>query len=116
MNYEPWVEPAIEAAPASEMTGDEFCGDLPVGNSTVLPEPCQEIAQGSLEPGLAATEAQRHREGKRDRRDAFLSIFPTLHLFVFPSLCLRRLRGRITDCCLRREFRGTRPAPGSIRR
>ena len=42
MNYESWIEPAIEAA-ASDMTGDGRNGYLPVGKFTALPEQCQEF-------------------------------------------------------------------------
>lgn len=49
MDYEPWVEPAIEAGPRSGFDlKDEVYGYLPVGKSTALPEPCQEFGQGSL--------------------------------------------------------------------
>src|SRR6266508_2849316 len=68
------------------MTGDERYGYLPVGKSTALPEPCQEFGQGSLGTRLGC-----HRDTEMERGIAetlFLSISATLHLSVFPSLCL----------------------------
>ena len=44
MNYESRVEPATRAAPASEISGGERYGYLPVGKSTALPKLCQEFA------------------------------------------------------------------------
>src|SRR5215467_13288356 len=74
MNYESRVEPAIEAAPASEPTGDDSSDYLPVGKSTALPKRCQEFAQGSL-----GGEGGRVSERESGRHRAFLfSLAPSL--------------------------------------
>jgi hypothetical protein len=75
MDYEPWVEPAIEAAPAPDITKDKVYGYLPVGKSTVLPEPCQEFGQGSL-----GRETESGRSGDRETWGFLFSLAPSLSL------------------------------------
>src|SRR5262245_12486115 len=98
------------------MTGDERYGYLPVGKSTALLEPCQEFGQGSL-GGESGRDRETRGQGYKGTRgqgegEKILLVSPSPCPLVPLSLCLR---AAITGC-LRREFHGTRPAPGSIRR
>jgi hypothetical protein len=85
----PGLNPPLKPPLALDMTGDERYGYLPVGKSTALPEPCQEFGQGSLGAGLGCHRVTETQRGERGTAETlFLSISSTLHLSVFPSLCL----------------------------